>query len=66
MVIQANMTSKAITELWEDTVLVFQKYNVPITNKALQLLVFDNTLHLLLTELNNVVGSSTQTCIKGG
>ena len=66
MVIQANMTSKAITELWEDTILVFQKYNVPITNKALQLLVFDNTLHLLLTELNNVVGSSTQTCIKGG
>jgi hypothetical protein len=66
MVIQANMTSKAITELWGDTVLVFQKYNVPITNKALQLLVFDNTLHLLLTELNNVVGSSTQTCIKGG
>ncbi|MFJ7728560.1 hypothetical protein ACIQXV_20730 [Neobacillus sp. NPDC097160] len=66
MVIQLNMNSKAITEVWEDTVKVFQKYNVPITNKALQALVTDNTLQVLLTELNNVVGSSTATCIEGG
>jgi hypothetical protein len=66
MVIQSNMTSKAIAEVWEETVAVFQKYNVPITNKALQVLVIDNALHVLLTELNNVVGSSTATCAEGG
>ncbi|WP_328591994.1 hypothetical protein [Bacillus salipaludis] len=33
MVIQSNMTSKAITDVWEETVEVFQKYNVPITER---------------------------------
>ena len=66
MVIQSNMTSKAITEVWEETAEVFQKYNVPITDKALQELLTDITLQVLLTELNNVVGSATATCIEGG
>lgn len=66
MVIQPYMTSRAITEVWEETVEVFQKYNVPITNKALQVSVTDNALLVLLTELNNEVGSSTATCIEGG
>ncbi|MEH7254830.1 hypothetical protein V7111_22230 [Neobacillus niacini] len=65
MVIQTNMTSKAITEVWEETVEVFQKYNVPITEKSLQVLVTENTLQVL-SELKNVVGSSTTTCIEGG
>lgn len=60
------MTSKAISEVWEDTLEVFQKYNVPITEKTLQVLVNDNNLQLLLTELNKVVGSSNATCIEGG
>lgn len=66
MVIQANMTSKAITEVWEDTIKVFLKYNIPITEKALQQLVDDNILQVLLTDLNHVVGSSNATCIVGG
>ncbi|SMQ77964.1 hypothetical protein SAMN05444673_3165 [Bacillus sp. OV166] len=66
MVIQSNMTSKAITVVWEKTVDVFQKFNVPITKKTLQVLVNDNILQLLLTELNNVVGSSNATCVEGG
>ena len=66
MVIQLNMTSKAISEVWEETLEVFQKYNVPITEKALQILVNDNILQVLLTELNKVVGSSNATCIEGG
>jgi hypothetical protein len=66
MVIQSNMTSKAITEVWENTVQVFQKYEVPITNNELKELVSDNSLQVLLTELNNVVGSSNATCIEGG
>lgn len=60
------MTSKAISVVWEDTLEVFQKYNVPITEKTLQVLVNDNNLQLLLTELNKVVGSSNATCIEGG
>jgi hypothetical protein len=66
MVIQSNMTSKAITEVWENTVQVFQKYEVPITKNELKELVSDNSLQVLLTELNNVVGSSNATCIEGG
>jgi hypothetical protein len=60
------MTSKAIIEVWEDKVVVFQKYNVLITAKTLQVLVNDNILQLISTELNNVVGSSNATCIEGG
>jgi hypothetical protein len=66
MVIQSNMTSKAITEVWEDTLEVFQKYNVPITEKILQVIVNDNVLPVLLNELNNLVGSTNATCIEGG
>lgn len=66
MVIQSNMTSKAISEVWENTLEVFQKYNVPITNKILQVLVNDNILQVLLIELNKVVGSTKATCIEGG
>ncbi|MFJ5714428.1 hypothetical protein [Neobacillus sp. NPDC093127] len=66
MVIQSNMTSKAISGVWEETLEVFQKYNVPITEKTLQVLVNDNIFQELLTELNKVVGSSNATCIKGG
>jgi hypothetical protein len=66
LVIQLNMTSRAISEVWEETLEVFQKYNVPITEKTLQVLVEDNILQVLLTELNIVVGSSNATCIEGG
>ncbi|MFF2448192.1 hypothetical protein ACFVSW_13925 [Neobacillus sp. NPDC058068] len=66
MVIQSNMTSKAISEVWEETVEVFQKYNIPITEKTLQVLVNDSIFQELLTELNKVVGSSNTTCIEGG
>ncbi|QCJ41255.1 hypothetical protein FAY30_04725 [Bacillus sp. S3] len=66
MVIQSNMTSKAISDVWEDTVQVFQNYHVPITEKTLLVLVNDTILQVLLAELNNVVGSSNATCIEGG
>lgn len=66
MVIQSNMTSRAISEVWGETLEVFQKYNVPIIEKTLQVLVNDNIFQELLTELNKVVGSSNATCIEGG
>jgi hypothetical protein len=66
MVIQTNMTPKAIAEVWEVTAEVFQKYKIPIIDKSLQVLVNDNSLQVLLVELNNKVGSSNATCIEGG
>ncbi len=67
MVIQRNMTSLAITEIWAETNKVFKKYKVPVTNHSLSSLVQDNMLlHLLLTELNNLIGSTYTTCIEGG
>lgn len=60
------MTSRAISEVWGETLEVFQKYNVPIIEKTLQVLVNDNIFQELLTELNKVVGSSNATCIEGG
>ena len=66
MVIQSNMTSKAISQVWEVTLMVFQKYNIPIADKTLQVLVNENFLQGLLTELNTVVGSTNATCIDGG
>ncbi|MDR6123699.1 hypothetical protein QFZ87_003296 [Bacillus sp. SLBN-46] len=66
VVIQSNMSSKSIVEVWENTVDTFKKYNVPISEKTLDTLVQDSSLPALLSELNNVVGSSSATCIEGG
>ncbi|WP_309863645.1 hypothetical protein [Bacillus sp. SLBN-46] len=60
------MSSKSIVEVWENTVDTFKKYNVPISEKTLDTLVQDSSLPALLSELNNVVGSSSATCIEGG
>ncbi|MEH7255322.1 hypothetical protein V7111_24750 [Neobacillus niacini] len=66
MVIQSNMSSKAIVQAWEKTVDTFEKYNVPISEKTLEALVNESVLPDLLSELNSVVGSSSATCIVGG
>lgn len=66
MVIQSNMSPKAIVEVWENTAVVFKKYHVPITEKTLESLIENDILDTLLKELNNTVGSSTATCIEGG
>lgn len=66
LVIQSNMSSKAIIEVWENTVDTFKKYNIPISEKTLDALVQESVLPTLLSELNTVVGSSSDTCIEGG
>jgi hypothetical protein len=66
MVIQSNMSPKAIVEVWEDTGPVFIKFNVLLTERALETTIDPNILPKLLNELNSVVGSSTATCIEGG
>jgi hypothetical protein len=66
MVIQPNMSSKAITEVWDSTNEVFRKHGVPISEVALETIFDTNTLNTLLSELNHIVGSSTSTCIEGG
>jgi len=66
MVIQSNMSSKAIVQIWENTADTFKKYNVPISEITLDALVNTSELPSLLVELNAVVGSSGATCIEGG
>jgi len=66
MVIQANMSPKAIAEVWEVTAGIFNKHNIPLTSQALEVLLQEEQLASLLQELNAAVGSSTATCIEGG
>ena len=66
MVIQPNMSPKAIVEVWENTLTIFQKHNIPLTEKSLETFIEVDTLTVLLIELNDIVGSSTATCIEGG
>jgi hypothetical protein len=66
MVIQSTMSPKAIIEVWEEALEVFQRYNVPIMEEPLQVLVDNHFLQLIVTELNRVVGSSSATCVEGG
>jgi hypothetical protein len=66
MVIQSNMSPKAIVEVWEDTEQVLKKYNVPLIERALETTIDVAILPKLLNELNFVVGSSAASCIEGG
>ncbi|MBT2730923.1 hypothetical protein J7E63_29370 [Bacillus sp. ISL-75] len=66
MVIQANMSPKAIIKFWEETREIFEKYNVPQSEKSLQDLVESHLLTSLLSGLNSAVGSSNLTCVEGG
>lgn len=66
MVIQSNMSSKAIVEIWTSTADIFKKHHVPIIDKALETMIEAQTLSIILNELNDCVGSSTATCINGG
>jgi hypothetical protein len=66
LVIQSNMSAKAVVEVWKDTLVIFEKYNVPLTEKSLESSVNPDALTTLLKELNAIVGSSAVTCIEGG
>lgn len=66
MVIQPNMSSKAIAEVWKNTKEVLVKYKVPISEDALESIIEPHLLDKLIKELNSIVGSSSATCIEGG
>lgn len=66
MVIQSIMSPKAIVEVWEITAPIFLKFNVPLTDEAIESIIEPEILTILLIELNTAVGSSTATCIEGG
>ncbi|CAG9609457.1 hypothetical protein [Pseudoneobacillus rhizosphaerae] len=66
MVIQSNMSPKAIVEVWGVTETIFKKYNIPLSNQNLETLLENQELFQLIQELNTTVGSSTVTCIEGG
>lgn len=66
MVIQPNMSSKAIAEIWENTKEALIKYEVPVSEKTLESMVEPHLLDNLIKDLNSIVGSSSETCIEGG
>ncbi|SHP81390.1 Uncharacterised protein [Mycobacteroides abscessus subsp. abscessus] len=66
MVIQTNMSPKAIFDVWEVTEEVFKKHNISLSNETLDTIVKGEELSMLLHELNTVVGSTTATCVAGG
>lgn len=66
MVIQSNMSPKAIVEVWEETAPIFMEFNIPLSKKTLETILDNDKLTKILIELNTAVGSSTATCIEGG
>ncbi|NHM33887.1 hypothetical protein [Neobacillus terrae] len=66
MVIQPNMSPKAISEIWTNTKDIFSEFNVPISEWPLEKTVETTILNLVIKELNKIVGSSSSTCIEGG
>jgi hypothetical protein len=66
LVIQSNMSTKMIIEIWPGTAAIFEKHHSPISERTLQEIVSKDVLTNLLADLNNSIGSSTVTCIKGG
>jgi hypothetical protein len=66
VVIQSNMSSEAIVQVWSETKEVFSQYSIPLTNKPLNEVIEEEELIKLLESLNEVVGSSRTTCIEGG
>ncbi|WP_285866583.1 hypothetical protein [Mesobacillus maritimus] len=61
VVIQSNMSSKTIIEIWGITLEVFKKYNIPISSNALSTMVDQETLPELLRELNRTIRSPKET-----
>ena len=66
MVIQSNMSPKAIVDVWGITAPIFEKYKVPLTTEAMETFIEADVLVNLQMELNHIVESSTATCIEGG
>ncbi|PTL39062.1 hypothetical protein [Alkalicoccus saliphilus] len=66
MVIQGNMSPRAIVEVWEETRLIFKRNLIPLSDKPLEILIEPDDLPSLLIELNDLIGSSSVTCIDGG
>ncbi|TFB19523.1 hypothetical protein E3U55_10180 [Filobacillus milosensis] len=66
MVIQPNMSPRAIVKVWEETRFIFDAYQVPLTEQPLEQLLSDTELEPLLKRLNNHVNSSSMTCTEGG
>lgn len=65
MVIHSNMSSKAIIEIWGNTLDVFKHYSVPISGNPLNQLVHEESLPQLLKDLNQAIGSPVSASLEG-
>lgn len=67
MVITQEMTISGIFNSWEQSKEVFEKYRIPVdSNNALKEQVQGEQLQSIISELNQIIGSSGTTCIEGG
>lgn len=66
MVIQANMSPKAITTVWRETTEIFMRNSMIISDDPLEKIVSNENLNKILGELNQAIGSSEVTCVEGG
>ncbi len=67
MVITKDMPVSGIVSNWSETKEVFNKYAIPVdSNKSIKEFLTNEKLDLIITELNQFVGSSSVTCVEGG
>lgn len=66
MVIQDNMSPRDIVSIWAETENIFKKHRIPVVQQQLKEFVSHNQIDSVLRELNEKVGSSSDTCISGG
>lgn len=67
MMIQENMASRAIVDVWPETESVFNRYHITLSSQPLnRLSKTQEHLTQLVQELNHQIGSSDATCTDGG
>jgi len=66
MVIEKNMSPKAIVQVWQHTESIFVTFNIPLSDEPLHKLADEKTCAQLIETLNEQIGSSEQTCVPGG
>ncbi|MFB4165320.1 hypothetical protein ACE1TI_16295 [Alteribacillus sp. JSM 102045] len=67
MIIQENMHISEIVKVWPETIKIFEDYHIPVdSNRKLEDLVDRVKVRDVLSDLNQLLGSSQATCIEGG
>jgi hypothetical protein len=67
VVVTEDMPISGIVDSWNETKEVFKIHQIPEdSNKALKEFLSGDQLQQVISQLNEVIGSSESTCIEGG